>query len=440
MEEISKSPNFNLKVVLNETGIKPDTLRAWERRYGLPMPERSGGGHRLYSQYDIETIKWLMMRLEEGLRINRAVKLWRSIEASGQDPLVEMPVEEDKGSAVPLEPVSGTALEDMRLGWIEACKAFDEKRAELILAQAFASYPVETVCVEILRKGLSQIGSQWYEGDVTVQQEHFASGQAIRKLNVLLAAAPPPTRGGTILVACPPIEDHVFPPLMISLFLRRRGWNVIYLGANVPLDHLDDAIKVASPDLVILTAMQLYTAANLKQVAQFLTDKGVPLGYGGLIFTLLPSLVESMPGYYLGDSLDQVVQVVERVLSSPPHLKSVPAPSKEYNQAFDIFVTKLPLIDAYMWDVGNRNGMELRHLEFANEYLARDIKAALKLGDIGLAGEELSWIEALLENRDVPPEFLYGYMQFYQQALEKHLDERGKPILEWVEMINKSHD
>jgi hypothetical protein len=84
--------------------------------------------------------------------------------------------------------------------------------------------------------------------------------------------------------------------------------------------------------------------------------------------------------------------------------------------------------------------MELRHLEFANEYLARDIKAALKLGDIGLAGEELSWIEALLENRDVPPEFLYGYMQFYQQALEKHLDERGKPILEWVEMINKSHD
>ena len=65
---------------MRETGIKADTLRAWERRYGLPVPERSPGGHRLYSQYDIETIKWLQARQEEGLRINRAVDLWRSMQ------------------------------------------------------------------------------------------------------------------------------------------------------------------------------------------------------------------------------------------------------------------------------------------------------------------------------------------------------------------------
>ena len=175
-------------------------------------------------------------------------------------------------------------------------------------------------------------------------------------------------------------------------------------------------------------------------VAHFLVDKGVPLGYGGLIFTLLPSLVDSIPGYYLGDSLDKVVQEVEAVLSSPARMKSVPGPSKEYNQAFDIFINRLPLIDAYMWDVVNRNGMEQRYLEIANEFLARDIKAALKLGDMGFAGEELSWIEALLENWDLPPEFLHGYMQYYQQALEKHLDDRGKPILDWVKMINNSYD
>ena len=91
MSPINKKPTYNLKVVLRETGIKPDTLRAWERRYGLPQPERSAGGHRLYSQYDFETIKWLIARQGEGLRINRAVKLWRSIEESGQDPLKAMP-------------------------------------------------------------------------------------------------------------------------------------------------------------------------------------------------------------------------------------------------------------------------------------------------------------------------------------------------------------
>ena len=71
----SKSPVFNLKAVLQETGLIADTLRAWERRYGLPTPNRSAGGHRLYSQYDIETIKWLIARQAEGLSISRGVQM-----------------------------------------------------------------------------------------------------------------------------------------------------------------------------------------------------------------------------------------------------------------------------------------------------------------------------------------------------------------------------
>ncbi len=51
---LSTTPAYNLKVVLKETGLAADTLRAWERRYGLPMPQRTAGGHRLYSQRDIE--------------------------------------------------------------------------------------------------------------------------------------------------------------------------------------------------------------------------------------------------------------------------------------------------------------------------------------------------------------------------------------------------
>ena len=76
-------PRFNLKAVVQQTGLKPDTLRAWERRYGLPTPERSSGGHRLYSRRDIDTIKWLIARQQEGLSIKRAVEQWRQIEADG---------------------------------------------------------------------------------------------------------------------------------------------------------------------------------------------------------------------------------------------------------------------------------------------------------------------------------------------------------------------
>ncbi|MFN3334677.1 MAG: MerR family DNA-binding transcriptional regulator, partial [Caldilinea sp.] len=46
-----KTPIYNLKAVVQETGLKADTLRAWERRYGVPTPQRTDSGHRLYSQY-----------------------------------------------------------------------------------------------------------------------------------------------------------------------------------------------------------------------------------------------------------------------------------------------------------------------------------------------------------------------------------------------------
>ena len=95
MSAIDQTPTYNLGAVLRETGLKADTLRAWERRYGLPPPQRTSGGHRLYTQHDIGTLKWLMARQQEGLSIARAVDLWRQIEGEGQDPLVAL------GASVP---------------------------------------------------------------------------------------------------------------------------------------------------------------------------------------------------------------------------------------------------------------------------------------------------------------------------------------------------
>src|SRR5512135_3781429 len=81
------APAFNLKAVVRETGLKPDTIRAWERRYGVPTPRRTAGGHRLYSQRDIDLLKWMNARQHEGLSISRSVDLWKGLEAEGKDPL-----------------------------------------------------------------------------------------------------------------------------------------------------------------------------------------------------------------------------------------------------------------------------------------------------------------------------------------------------------------
>jgi MerR family transcriptional regulator, light-induced transcriptional regulator len=53
MLPISQTPIYNVKAVSKETGLTAGILRAWERRYGLPLPQRTPGGYRLYSQYDM---------------------------------------------------------------------------------------------------------------------------------------------------------------------------------------------------------------------------------------------------------------------------------------------------------------------------------------------------------------------------------------------------
>ena len=89
------TPVYNLKAVVLETGLKPDTLRAWERRYGLPTPNRSDGGHRLYSERDIQVLKWLVARQQAGLSISRAAELWQRSErcrpGPGRDARVRHP-------------------------------------------------------------------------------------------------------------------------------------------------------------------------------------------------------------------------------------------------------------------------------------------------------------------------------------------------------------
>src|ERR1043165_8872226 len=71
----STAPVFNTKAVARETGVPADTFRAWERRYGMPRPQRTTGGHRLYSERDIAIIRWLRDRTEQGVNISHAVLL-----------------------------------------------------------------------------------------------------------------------------------------------------------------------------------------------------------------------------------------------------------------------------------------------------------------------------------------------------------------------------
>ena len=428
------APALNLKAVIRETGLKPDTLRAWERRYGMPKPDRTPGKHRLYSQRDIDTLKWLIARQQEGLSISRAVEMWRSLEADGQDPLQISPVA-STAKASPYALASGDAITDLRVAWVSACTDYDEQRAEGALAQAFAQYPAESVCIQILQKGLSEIGQGWYDGLITVQQEHFASALAVRRLDALIAAMPAPSRSGCILVACPAYEEHSFGPLLITFMLRRQGWDAPFLGANVPLARLESALAATRPKLVVAAAQQLHTAAALLDMAHLLRREKVALAFGGLIFNRVPGLRERIPGYFLGETLEEAPQAIERIMESPlPAPAAEPAPP-QYRAALTDFRARRPQIEVGVLNTITPEVRQHNYLDVAIANLAREIEAALILGDMEFIGSDIAWIEGLLVSHHIPRDVLHRFLDAYRQAVESHMGTVGAPITVWLATI-----
>ena len=429
---IDDTPLYNLKAVIHETGLGPETLRAWERRYRLPRPQRSPGGHRIYSQDDIEMLKWLVSRQKEGLSISLAVEMWRSLEKDEQNPL------QQAHTQLQTHDMSGSMLDDLRNGWITACMAFDEQTAERSLSQAFAIADPEIACTEVIQKGLAEIGDRWYQGVISVQQEHFASALAMRRIHTLFSATPPPTRPEAILAACPPGEEHEFVLLLAAFLLRRGGWDVVYLGANVPLSQLDETLRLNSPSLILSAAQTLNSAATLREMAEYGNAQGVSLVYGGGIFTKCPSITERIPGYYLGNEVAAIPQIVEHLLSMLPPLPISLPISPEYKQTMAKFVENEARIVAYVTQAMQSEQLEPAHLENANTYFSRDTISALSLGDIHFLDHSVGWLLGLLENHGLSPSLAGRYLAAYRLAVQRHLGSYGSPILDWLAKFNLS--
>src|SRR3954471_16553452 len=78
-ESAGSRGHYNIQAVARRTGVPAPTIRAWERRYGLPRPSRSEGRQRLYSEDDVRVIEWLRARIAEGLSVARAAALWHAV-------------------------------------------------------------------------------------------------------------------------------------------------------------------------------------------------------------------------------------------------------------------------------------------------------------------------------------------------------------------------
>src|SRR4051794_6325916 len=136
------------------SGVSPELLRAWERRYGLLLPTRSAGGLRLYSQADLERVRVMREHLDAGLAAAQAAGL---------------ALRADSAASAALSPSA------MREDLAAALDHFDEPRAQAILDRVLAAVTVDTLLGAVILPYLHELGARWERGEATIAHEHFAS-------------------------------------------------------------------------------------------------------------------------------------------------------------------------------------------------------------------------------------------------------------------------
>jgi DNA-binding transcriptional MerR regulator len=220
------------------SGVSTDLLRAWERRYGLLQPVRSPGGLRLYTPADVERVRRMRRHLDDGLAAAEAAAL---------------ALRDEPGEGVEATPAAARPAA-VRDELTDALDRFDEPRAQAILDRLLAVATVDTLLSEVVLPYLHELGERWERGDASVAQEHFASA-VLRGRLLGLARGWGLGLGPLAVLACLPGEHHDLGLIAFGLALRSRGWRIVYLGPDSPMETVEEVSRRLDPSLVVLAAL-----------------------------------------------------------------------------------------------------------------------------------------------------------------------------------------
>lgn len=234
---IDDSPRYRIQAVSDMTSIPAPTLRAWERRYGVPTPGRTGKGYRLYSPRDVELVTRMRDLCDSGMSASDAARMV-SEPSSGRD-------QEETPPGDPHQVVT------QRI--VDAVVAFDADRLDRELRVAQTMGAASSIFELIFAPAMREVGDRWHAGTLSVAQEHLASEALARSSRLLLALVQPTTAPRTAILACWEDEQHVLPLYGIAFRMAQWGYRCVMLGACTPADALATAVGQVDPDLVGLS-------------------------------------------------------------------------------------------------------------------------------------------------------------------------------------------
>ena len=426
------SAGLTIKTVAERTGVSVHTLRAWERRYGVPSPHRGQANrYRLYDEHDIADVLYLRHQVESGIAPAQASALLR----------------QNQTKSTKVIATEGTQpIASLQSALLEALAKSDETTARHTIDEAFALLPPEQVALAIIEPTMRAIGKRWMRNEMTVWQEHLASNLIQQKLFVVLQSQPLlPSSAPTIAAACAPAEDHQLGLVIFALLARRQGWRVEYLGQGTPLADIADLARTSRPTAIIVSVSTVIGMAGLIPWIDSTNRPSVPLVFGGIMLNRVPSLREHLPGEYLGgDTLAAV-----RQLAAVKMRADYWSPSRRARQAVELLQSQRlkiagETVVAMMNTIGAKNHRtwDATNLNFATLFLIDTLACALAFGAPDLIDEQREWLRNAMPPRSVAPQLIDQHLKIFERALHKTLTkDRARLFAPLIErMQNQTND
>lgn len=220
------------------SGIKSHTIRIWEKRYNIVIPERTDTNIRAYNDDQLKKILNISFLINNGLKISKIASL--SL---------------DELSSKVLSLTSSTDSFEAQINDFVICSLqFDEPLFENTYNGLRKNHTLSYIYENIFIPTLRRIGALWSSGELFPAQEHFLSNLIKQKFYHAIEDADSKIKmGKKAYLFLPPWEDHDFALLYSNMVLKENGYDVVNVGKTISFDSILQCIEKIKPDILFTT-------------------------------------------------------------------------------------------------------------------------------------------------------------------------------------------
>jgi len=259
---------FTIKDLENLSGIKAHTIRIWEQRYQFLKPSRTDTNIRYYSNDELKKILNIALLNKYGYKISHI------------DKMNEMEVKEKILSLNQVQAQQEKIVNDL----IKCMVDLNLEKLEEILDKYIIARGIERSIIQIIFPFLEKIGILWLTNHINPAQEHLVTNIIRQKLIVGIEGAVSLLKvNKTVLLFLPEGEYHEVGLLFVNYLLKSRGVNVIYLGANIPINDVEYVVKLKKPNYLYSHLTSVGSNFNLDRFIASIIKKfsGIPIIISG---------------------------------------------------------------------------------------------------------------------------------------------------------------